>query len=222
LYLGNRIDGHVGDRCCSNSAIPQYLTDLPATGLFASAPFNAGFNGGWKVIDFAKMRSTINYDYYINGINPGNDPSNYMNTYSPRRLSEDTWAQYVMADGRQDVFGKQLRYNVGMRYVRTIQKVAGIVNDFWLEAVRGRRPARAATPNIFCRAPISSITLIATCWCVVQRREPSRAPIRPIWHPVSGSAWMVTFSPRGTPVCVPSRPTILMQASSGIRARVRS
>ena len=113
-----------------NSAIPQYLTNLPADGLFSSAPFNAGFNGGWRVIDFAKMRSAINYDYYINGINPGDQPSNYMNTYSPRRLSEDTWSNYLMAEGRQDLFDSQLRYNVGVRYTRTTQKVAGLVNDF--------------------------------------------------------------------------------------------
>jgi TonB-dependent receptor len=113
-----------------NSAIPQFLTDLPADGLFESAPFDAGFNGGWQVLDFAKLRNAINYDYYINDINPGDQPSSYMNTYSPRRLSEDTWSNYIMAEGRQDLLGSQLRYNVGVRHTRTKQAVAGIVNDF--------------------------------------------------------------------------------------------
>ena len=113
-----------------NSAIPQYLTSLPASGLFESSPFDAGFNGGWKVLDFAKMRNAVNFDYYMNQTNPGDQPGNYLNTYSPRVLTEDTWSNYLMADGRQNIFGRELRYNVGVRYARTTQSVAGIVNDF--------------------------------------------------------------------------------------------
>ncbi|UIJ47201.1 TonB-dependent receptor [Sphingomonas cannabina] len=113
-----------------NSAIPQFLTNLPASGLFKNAPFDAGFNGGWQVLDFAKMRNAVDFDYYINQTNPGDQPGNYLNTYSPRVLTEDTWSNYLMVDGRQDVFGGELRYNAGVRYTRTTQTVAGIVNDF--------------------------------------------------------------------------------------------
>lgn len=113
-----------------NSAIPGVLTNLPATNLFSGAPIDAGFNKGWLVPDFTKLRSAVNWDYYENQTNPGNQAGNYLNTYSPRVLSEDSWATYLMADGRQDLLGMQLRYNVGARYVHTKQSVAGIVNDF--------------------------------------------------------------------------------------------
>jgi TonB-dependent receptor len=113
-----------------NSAIPQYLTSLPARDLFNGAPLDAGFNGGWQVIDFDRVREAVNLDYYFNELNPGDQPGNYLNTYSPRVLNEDTTSGYLMADGRQQIFGKELRFNAGVRYAKTTQSVAGIVNDF--------------------------------------------------------------------------------------------
>ncbi|MFY7850516.1 MAG: TonB-dependent receptor domain-containing protein, partial [Brevundimonas sp.] len=113
-----------------NAAIPQYLTTLPSMNLFKGAPIDAGFNGGWRVLDFDKVRQAVNFDYYTNELNPGDQPSNYLNTYSPRRLRENTTSAYVMTDGRQDIFDRELRFNAGLRYTETRQSVAGIVNDF--------------------------------------------------------------------------------------------
>ncbi|PHY17213.1 TonB-dependent receptor [Caulobacter sp. BP25] len=113
-----------------NAAIPQYLTTLPSMNLFKGAPIDAGFNGGWRVVDFDKVRQAVNFDYYTNELNPGDQPGNYLNTYSPRRLRENTTSAYVMTDGRQDIFDRELRFNAGLRYTETRQSVAGIVNDF--------------------------------------------------------------------------------------------
>jgi TonB-dependent receptor len=126
-----------------NSAIPQYLTNLPSMKLFKGAPIDAGFNGGWQVLDFDKVRKAVNFDYYTNDLNPGDQPSNYLNTYSPKRLGEDTTSAYLMADGRQDIFGNELRFNGGVRYTETKQSVAGIVNDFLVGG--GTRTAPATT-----------------------------------------------------------------------------
>jgi TonB-dependent receptor len=113
-----------------NSAISQYLTDLPSMNLFKGAPINAGFNGGWQVIDFDKLRKAVNFDYYINQTNPGDQPANYLNTYSPRLLTEETSSAYLMAEGSREILGRDLRFNTGVRYTETEQSVAGIVNDF--------------------------------------------------------------------------------------------
>ena len=131
-----------------NSAIPQYLTNLPAQDLFNGAPLDAGFNGGWQVIDFDRVRDAVNFDYYFNETNPGDQPGNYLNTYSPRVLTEDTTSGYLMADGRQPIFGKELRFNVGVRYTeddavgrRHRQRLS------WSAAAlaRPRRPSATAT-----------------------------------------------------------------------------
>jgi TonB-dependent receptor len=126
-----------------NSAIPQYLTNLPSMNLFKGAPLDAGFNGGWQVLDFDKVRKAVNFDYYTNDLNPGEEPSSYLNTYSPKRLIEDTNSAYVMGEGRQDIFGRELRFNGGVRYTETTQSVAGIVNDFLVGG--GARTAPSTT-----------------------------------------------------------------------------
>jgi TonB-dependent receptor len=122
-----------------NSAIPQYLTELPSMQLFKGAPLNAGLNNGWLVPDFAKIREAVNLDYFRYDLNPGTQPANYLNTYSPRVLEEDTVAGYLMADGRIEVFGRDLRFNAGMRYTSNHQAVAGLVNDFILIGGAGTR-----------------------------------------------------------------------------------
>jgi TonB-dependent receptor len=122
-----------------NSALPDYLTQLPSMNLFQGAPFNAGLSNGWLVPDFAKIRNAVNLDYYINDLNPGTTAANYLNTYTPRIISEDVKSGYVMADGRIQIFGNELRYNAGVRYTKGTQEVSGIVNDFILIGGTGSR-----------------------------------------------------------------------------------
>ena len=143
-----------------NSAIPQYLTTLPAQDLFNGAPFDAGFNGGWQVLDFDKVRDAVNFDYYFNETNPGDQPGNYLNTYSPRVLTEDTTSGYLMADGRQPIFGKELRFNVGARYTKTRQSVAGIVNDFLVGG--GSRTAPTTTSDSDKWLPSTNLAYLLT------------------------------------------------------------
>jgi TonB-dependent receptor len=159
-----------------NSAIPQYLTSLPAQDLFNGAPFDAGFNGGWQVIDFDKVRDAVNFDYYFNETNPGNQPGNYLNTYSPRVLSEDTNSGYLMADGRQPIFGKELRFNVGVRYTQTRQSVAGIVNDFLVGG--GSRTAPTTTSRSDKWLPSANLAYLLTDKLVL-RGAAARTVTRP-------------------------------------------
>jgi TonB-dependent receptor len=143
-----------------NSAIPQYLTQLPARDLFNGAPFDAGFNGGWQVLDFDKVRNAVNFDYYINDLNPGDQPGNYLNTYSPRLLTEDTTSGYLMAEGRRPIFDKELRFNLGMRYTETTQSVAGIVNDFLVGG--GNRTAPTTTSDSHKWLPSANLAYLLT------------------------------------------------------------
>lgn len=112
-----------------NSDIASVLSPLPSLPLFKGAPFDAGFNGGWLVPDFDKIASRVNVNYFQEGINPGKTASSYLNSYARRDLREDTTSGYIMADGKQDIFGRELRYNVGMRYASTAQSANGRVND---------------------------------------------------------------------------------------------
>lgn len=115
-----------------NAKLPSYMTDLPSMKLFKGAPIDVGLNNGWQIIDFEKVREAVNFDYYFNQINPGDQPANYLNSYAPRILTEDTNSAYLMADGAHDVFGRELRFNGGVRWTETRQSVSGIVNDFLL------------------------------------------------------------------------------------------
>ena len=112
-----------------NSEIAGILSPLPSMSLFKNAPFSAGFENGWLVPDFDKIAAKVNVDYFQEGINPGTEASNYLNSFARRDLSENTTSGYVMADGRQDIFGRELRFNVGVRYARTVQAANGRVND---------------------------------------------------------------------------------------------
>ncbi len=159
-----------------NSALAQYLTDLPSMNLFKGSPINAGFNGGWQVIDFAKLRKAVNFDYYINQTNPGDQPSNYLNTYSPRLLTEDTSSAYLMAEGRRDVFGRDLRFNTGVRYTETEQSVAGIVNDFLVGG--GTRTAPKTTSRSHNWLPSANLAYFLTDRLVL-RGAAARTVTRP-------------------------------------------
>lgn len=115
-----------------NSQIPNYLTKLPSTPLFKGAPFNPGFNNGWLVPDFDKIAGAVDLEYFREGINPGRTADNYLGSYTERNLLEDTTSGYLMADGRQEIFGRELRFNAGVRYASTLQRANGRVNDFIL------------------------------------------------------------------------------------------
>ncbi len=115
-----------------NSELPNYMTELPSMTLFKGAPFDAGFNKGWLVPDFDKIAQKVNLDYFRDGINPGEGADNYLGSLARRDLLEDTTAAYAMADGRQDIFGRELRFNLGVRYAKTFQRANGRVNDFIL------------------------------------------------------------------------------------------
>jgi TonB-dependent receptor len=159
-----------------NSAIPQYLTNLPAKDLFNGAPFDAGFNGGWQVIDFDRVRDAVNFDYYINETNPGDQPGNYLNSYSPRVLTEDTTSGYLMAEGRRPIFGKELRFNLGVRYTETTQSVAGIVNDFLVGG--GARTAPTTVSDSDKWLPSANIAYLLTDTLVL-RGAAARTVTRP-------------------------------------------
>ena len=115
-----------------NSDIPSILSPLPSMTLFKGAPFNAGFNNGWLVPDFDKIADRVNTEYFREDIDPGKTAANYLSSFARRDLKEDTTAGYVMAEGRQDIFGRELRFNAGVRYASTKQSANGRINDFIL------------------------------------------------------------------------------------------
>ncbi|WP_197054277.1 TonB-dependent receptor [Sphingomonas sp. 37zxx] len=115
-----------------NSQLPNFMIPLPSMNLFQNAPFDAGFNKGWLVPDFDKIADTVDLDYFRDGINPGETAASYLGSFARRDLLEDTTSGYIMADGRQDIFDRELRFNAGIRYASTFQRANGRVNDFIL------------------------------------------------------------------------------------------
>lgn len=115
-----------------NSDIASILSPLPSMTLFKGAPFDAGFNKGWLVPDFDKIANRVDTNYFREGIDPGKTAANYLNSYARRDLKEDTTSGYLMADGRQEIFGRELRFNMGIRYASTYQNANGRINDFIL------------------------------------------------------------------------------------------
>lgn len=115
-----------------DSQLGNYLKPLPSMELFKGAPFDAGFNNGWLVPDFDKIASVVDLNYFREGINPGTTARNYGDSYARRDLLEDTTSAYLMVDGRQEIFGRELRFNGGVRYASTFQRANGRVNDIIL------------------------------------------------------------------------------------------
>ena len=115
-----------------DSKLPGYMISLPSLPLFKGAPFNAGFNNGWQVIDIDRIGREIDLEYFRESINPGETADNYGGSFARRDLLEDTTSGYLMADGRQEIFGRELRFNAGVRYASTLQRANGRVNDFIL------------------------------------------------------------------------------------------
>jgi TonB-dependent receptor len=115
-----------------DAQLGDYMTQLPSMELFKGAPFNAGFNNGWLVPDFDKIASVVDLEYFREGISPGTTALSYNSSFARRDLLEDTTSGYLMADGRQDIFGRELRFNAGVRYASTYQRANGRVNDIIL------------------------------------------------------------------------------------------
>ena len=123
----------------ATSVLQNYLVPLPFSQLFSGSPFNVGYNSGWMVPDFNRLAKDLHIDYFTYGLNPGLNASNYLNTYSPKVILEDKTAPYLMADGRFSLFGRDLVYNAGVRFVMDQSSVAGLVNDYLLIGGTGNR-----------------------------------------------------------------------------------
>ncbi|MDQ8755183.1 TonB-dependent receptor [Sphingosinicella sp. LHD-64] len=108
-----------------NSQLGNYMVRWPYGQLFTNSPFNVGFNGGWAIPDYDAIADVINIDYFENEI----DPVTRLNTLNPRQLNETTAAVYLQLDGQTQLAGRPVRFNLGIRGIRTDQFVSGIVTD---------------------------------------------------------------------------------------------
>lgn len=161
-----------------NSALPGYLVPLPSMNLFEGTPFNVGYSTGWLVPDFERLRKDLHIDYFTRELNPGTHSTNYLNTYSPRILEEETLAGYLMANGRVQLFGNELRYNVGGRYTETTSTVAGIVNDYLLIGGAGTRNTQYSSSKSHDFLPSMNVAYLLTD-SLVLRGSAAKTQTRP-------------------------------------------
>jgi len=152
-----------------NGQIGNWLTTLPSMNLFKGSPINAGFNTGWLVPDFDKIRKAVNLDYFFYQVDPGDQPSSYLNSYTTRVLEEKVDAGYVMLDGRTDLlFDRELRFNAGLRYSKADQAVSGIVNDYILIGGQGARTLNRYTASDHKWLPSANVAYMVTSGVVLR------------------------------------------------------
>ncbi|OAN57595.1 TonB-dependent receptor [Sphingomonas sp. TDK1] len=99
-----------GGSLIPNAAFPTYLKPGPA---------------GFVTVDWDAFRKASNYDYYHDnapesgGVNTG---------ATGGTIREITKSFFATVNGEQDVGGNMLRFNAGVRYVNTIQRVTGQIS----------------------------------------------------------------------------------------------
>ncbi len=108
-----------------NAQLGNYMTSWGFGQLYENADFNVGLNSGWAIPDYRKIASVVDIDYFENEI----DPATRLNTRNPRTVDEATKALYVQLDGKLELLSRDVRYNAGVRGLRTDQEVSGIVTD---------------------------------------------------------------------------------------------
>jgi TonB-dependent receptor len=99
-----------GGSLIPNSAAPGYLTPGPA---------------GFVTVDWPKFAAASNYDFYHD-----NSPVTGASTTgaSGGTIREVVKSAFATVNGEQELGGNMLRFNVGVRYVNTIQTITGRVS----------------------------------------------------------------------------------------------
>ncbi|MEG3172941.1 TonB-dependent receptor [Sphingomonas sp. ZB1N12] len=99
-----------GGSLVPNAAAPSYLTPGPA---------------GFVTVDWPKFAAATNYDFYHD-----TSPESGASTTgaSGGGIREVVKSAFATVNGEQNLGGNMLRFNVGMRYVNTIQTITGRVS----------------------------------------------------------------------------------------------
>ncbi|MEN3748688.1 TonB-dependent receptor [Sphingomonas sp. HF-S3] len=80
---------------------------------------------GFVTVDWDRFKAASNYDFYHDNA-PESGGSN--TGANGGLINEKSWAGYVTVNGTQQVGGNDLRFNLGVRYVRTDQTIGGRVS----------------------------------------------------------------------------------------------
>ena len=115
-----------GGSLVPNSAVPTYLRPGPA---------------GFVTVDFPAFAAATNYDYFHDNT-PETGASN--TGASGGLIREIVKSAFATVNGEQELGGNMLRFNVGVRFVNTIQQIAGRVS---LPDPRNATASGAALPD---------------------------------------------------------------------------
>ena len=115
-----------GGSLVPNSAAPSYLTPGPA---------------GFVTVDWPKFAAATNYDFYHDNA-PVTGAAN--TGASGGTIREVVKSAFATVNGEQELGGNMLRFNVGVRYVNTIQTITGRVS---LPDPRNATAAGTALPD---------------------------------------------------------------------------
>ena len=107
---GRRGPSPMAARWCPTAALPNYLMPGPA---------------GFVTVDFPAFAQATNYEYYHDN-EPETGGSN--TGASGGMIREVVKSAFATVNGEQELGGNTLRFNVGVRYVNTIQTISGRVS----------------------------------------------------------------------------------------------
>jgi TonB-dependent receptor len=108
-------------------AVSQYMQLWPHGQLFDSSGLDVGLKNGWALPDYEAMAAVLNAAAWERQVAVGLAGGTELAGWRPRILDEKMDGAYVEANGQLSILGN-LRYNVGVRYVKTSQTVRGLVS----------------------------------------------------------------------------------------------
>ncbi|ADV28732.1 TonB-dependent receptor [Pseudoxanthomonas suwonensis 11-1] len=116
---GLNADGSTPDpRPACNGGGTALLSDAALAGYLRRGPH------GFIVVDADRFKNDTNYAFYRDTAPESGGPNTGGATGG---FDEETFAAYVEVNGETEVLDRNVRFNVGMRYVQTDQEVAGPV-----------------------------------------------------------------------------------------------
>jgi outer membrane receptor protein involved in Fe transport len=106
-----------------SSAISQYLSSMTISNFGHLSGGGIGYSS-FIMPNITALENATNYYSYLDN---APEALGAVTGGATGRIDEATWGGYAEVDGKKQVFGKDLSFNVGLRYYNTRQIVAGPV-----------------------------------------------------------------------------------------------
>jgi TonB-dependent receptor len=110
-----------------DAVLGNFLVPWTHGELYQTSDFDVGLNNGWALPSYRDLDPVVNIDYFERDLAVGLAGGINVANYTPRVIDEVTDGVFLEANGQFEVLGN-LRYNAGVRYIKTDEFVSGYVN----------------------------------------------------------------------------------------------